>query len=204
MPMYKRPLLVLLFIAVLAGGSLLWNRLGSDQHPQEIQLTKTASDSKTSDDIGEDAAVTAAAHNITVYVSGEVNAPGLVELEADSRIGEAVEACGGFTALADKASVNLAQKAEDGMQINIQPRREETQTDGTASSPAHVNEDGIVHLNTAEKAELDTLPGIGPAMADRIIAYRRENGSFKSIEEIKNVKGIGEAKFAQMKDRLRL
>ncbi len=202
MPMYKRPLLVLLFIAALAGGCLLWNWSNNDSQTKEVILTETAAVS--SDDIGEDATATAAAHDITVYVSGEVNTPGLVELKAGSRIGEAVEACGGFTALADKSGVNLAQKAEDGMQINIQPRREETQTAGTASSSAPVNENSIIHLNTAAKEELDTLPGIGPAMADRIIAYRQENGSFKSIEEIKNVKGIGEAKFAQMKDRLRL
>lgn len=199
MPMYKRPLLVLLFIAAVASGVLLWD-LSAEDAPPETALSSSSFEVTSAALPPEYAAPSV----LTVYVSGEVNAPGLVEISSGSRIGDAVEACGGFTPLADRASVNLAQKAEDGMQINIAARQEQT-ADGTPAAPAASSaQGGFVNLNTATKEELDTLPGIGPAMASRIIEYRQANGGFKSIEDIKEVKGIGEAKFAKMKDRLRI
>lgn len=199
MPMYKRPLLVLLFIAAVASGVLLWD-LSAEDAPRETALSSSSFEVTSAALPPEDDKPSV----LTVYVSGEVNAPGLVEISPGSRIGDAVEACGGFTPLADRSGVNLAQKAEDGMQINVAARREQT-ADGTpAASAANSAQGGFVNLNTATKEELDTLPGIGPAMASRIIEYRQVNGSFKSIEDIKEVKGIGEAKFAKMKDRLRI
>ena len=200
MPMYKRPLLVLLFIAAVASGVLLWD-LSAEDAPQETTLSSSSFEVTSAALPPEDDKQPSV---LTVYVSGEVNAPGLVEISSGSRVGDAVEACGGFTPLADRAGVNLAQKAEDGMQINVAARREQT-ADGTPAAPAaNSAQGGFVNLNTATKEELDTLPGIGPAMASRIIEYRQANGSFKSIEDIKEVKGIGEAKFAKMKDRLRI
>lgn len=200
MPMYKRPLLVLLFIAAVASGVLLWD-LSAEDAPQETTLSSSSFEVTSAALPLEDDKQPSV---LTVYVSGEVNAPGLVEISSGSRVGDAVEACGGFTPLADSAGVNLAQKAEDGMQINVAARREQT-ADGTPAAPAaNSAQGGFVNLNTATKEELDTLPGIGPAMASRIIEYRQANGSFKSIEDIKEVKGIGEAKFAKMKDRLRI
>lgn len=198
MPMYKRPLLVLLFIAAVASGALLWD-LSAEDEPQEAALSSTSFE-VSSAALQQEEEPSA----LTVYVSGEVNAPGLVEISPGSRIGDAVEACGGFTSLADRAGINLAQKAEDGMQINIAARQEQTAGSTAGAPAANSSQGGFVNLNTATKEELDTLPGIGPAMASRIIEYRQANGSFKSIEDIKEVKGIGEAKFAKMKDRLRI
>lgn len=200
MPMYKRPLLVLLFIAAAASGALLWN-LSAEDAVQETALSSSSFEVSSAAEPEENSAPSV----LTVYVSGEVNAPGLVEISSGSRIGDAVKACGGFTPLADRSAINLAQKAEDGMQINITARQEQAAGSTAAAPAANSNQGGsIVNLNTATKEELDTLPGIGPAMASRIIEYRRANGSFKSIEDIKEVKGIGEAKFAKMKDRLRI
>ena len=198
MPMYKRPLLVLLFIAAAASGAFLWN-LSAQDVPQETALSSSSFEISAAAEPEENSAPSM----LTVYVSGEVNAPGLVEISSGSRIGDAVEACGGFTPLADRSAINLARKAEDGMQIHITARQE--QAAGIAAAPAaNSSQSSFVNLNTATKEELDTLPGIGPAMASRIIEYRQANGNFKSIEDIKEVKGIGEAKFAKMKDRLRI
>lgn len=200
MPMYKKPLLVLLFIAFMA----------------ILGIGYTYYDSSNSIDIAKDDNVSTTAtlenknsKDITVYVSGEVNAPGVITLKENSRIADAITACGDFTPSADKDSINLAQKLEDGMQIKVlalhlQNDVQNTAQENAPSKSKTINQSGTdkVNINTADEAELDTLPGIGSAMAKRIIEYRNSNGNFKSIEEIKNVKGIGEAKFSKMQDRL--
>jgi competence protein ComEA len=131
-----------------------------------------------------------------VYVSGAVVKPGVVKLPAGSRVQDAVGAVGGVTGDADFAKVNLAEKVKDGMHVHIPANN----PGGQASlSAAH---DGKVNINQADVNELDKLPGIGPAMAARIIEYREANGSFTAIEDLKKVKGIGEAKFKKLKDKI--
>ena len=118
---------------------------------------------------------------------------------------DAVNACGGLLPTADEKAVNLAQPLKDGVQLRIP----EKGAAGSNAGPAAANgasgaADGRVNINTADEKALDTLPGIGPAMARRILDYRQTNGSFQSIEELKKVKGIGEAKFAKLKDKVSL
>ena len=131
-----------------------------------------------------------------IYVTGAVNKPGLYALAGDQTVGQAVETAGGMAAYADTAAVNLAGKAADGMHIHIP-------YDWNGVPPAPVDE-GKVSLNQADEEKLMTLPGIGPAMADNIIAYRREHGAFTSIDELQKVKGIGPAKFQKLKDQVGL
>lgn len=131
-----------------------------------------------------------------IYVTGAVHRPGLYALAGEQTVGEAVETAGGMAAYADTAAVNLAERAADGMHVHIP-------YDWNGVPPAPIDE-GKVSLNQADAEKLMTLPGIGPAMADNIIAYRREHGAFTSIDELQKVKGIGPAKFQKLKDQVGL
>ena len=157
---------------------------------------------------------------IVVHVSGAVNKEGVFELEENSRISDAIDKAGGLKENADTKNLNLAFKLEDGMKIYIPMIGENTEenigmnaVDETSkyitSSGGVVqengesekkNETGKVNINTATQTELETLPGIGPSTSLKIIDYREENGKFQSIEEIKEVSGIGDAKYENIKD----
>ncbi len=146
---------------------------------------------------------------ITVFVNGAVANPGVYTLAPESRVEQAIEVAGGFTSAANTAVVNLAQPLADGVQVYI-PSQEEV----SGAPPAGVNQTntvlisasssgesgGLININTASLDELDSLPGIGPSTAQKIIDYRENNGPFATIEDIMNVAGIGESKFNQIKD----
>jgi competence protein ComEA len=113
-----------------------------------------------------------------VHVVGQVRNPGLYELPAGDRILDAVAAAGGFTAVADQADLNLAQVIEDGQQIVVAQ-----QGVAAASAPAG-GPGGTVDLNTADATALETLDGIGPALAQRILAYRTAHGGFRTVNDL--------------------
>lgn len=151
---------------------------------------------------------------IVVHVSGAVRNEGIVELKEKSRIADAIEMVGGVTEDAYMKDVNLATILEDGMKIYI-PTKEEVEKQGenindSVSKDRNLDiynngsntskKNNKVNINTASKEELDTLPGIGESTANKIINYRKENGKFKTIEEIKEVSGIGDSKFEDIKD----
>ena len=151
--------------------------------------------------------------SIAVYVCGAVNCPGVYELSASARVYQAVEAAGGFRDDADQEWVNQAQFLQDGGKIRIYTRLETDQMRQEGLEEGSVLPEGqdaqteqagesSVNLNTATREELMTLPGIGEAKADAVIAYREENGGFSSPEEIMNISGIKEAVFSQIKDRI--
>lgn len=137
----------------------------------------------------------AAPTSIKVYVSGAVVKPDVYTLPVGSIVKDAMLAAGGAAADADLDRINLAAPLSDGMQVYF-PRKGEA-APPAGSSPAAPA--GPININTATVEQLDTLPGIGPAIAQRIIDYRAANGPFKSIDEIKNVKGIGDAVFEKIK-----
>lgn len=173
-------------------------------------------------------------NKIYVYITGEVNIPGVVILSEGSRIVDAINAAGGTTVKANVSKVNLVYVLQDGMKVNIPndndlknnsdfeyitmssgdgindnylSKSDYSESDGNSSmGSSSGSESGaykgysIVNINTATQTELETLPGIGPSLALKIISYRKENGKFSSIEEIKNVSGIGDSKFEEMKN----
>ena len=175
---------------------------------------------------------TESSEKIYVYITGEVNSPGVVLLDNGSRIVDAIEAAGGVTDKANITKVNLVYILQDGMKINI-PNQNDlknnenfeyiTMSSGDEKNDANINNSAsnasseksssnkesafkisVVNINTATQTELETLPGIGPSLALKILNYRKENGKFSSIEDIKNVSGIGDAKFENIKNYIRV
>ena len=148
---------------------------------------------------------------ITIFISGEVKSPGVVELYSEDRLMDGVKKCGGVTDEADMNRINLAMKISDeghyiipkiGEEIeNVKDKETVNQTQNLNDNKSEQNkENNKININNASLIELDSLPGVGEVTAQKIIDYREENTKFKSIEEIKNVKGIGENKFNNLKD----
>lgn len=151
---------------------------------------------------------------ITVYVTGAVNKPGVVKIKDGARVIDAIEVCGGVLPTADTAKINMAQLVKDGAQVTVPEKNVVLmqQTQANSKAEAAKNNGGQVksssrseekiNINTADQAELDKLPGVGPATAAAIIEYRQKEGQFQSIEDLKKVSGIGESKFKKFADRI--
>ena len=145
---------------------------------------------------------------ISIYISGAVNSPGVVELKSNERLMEGVKLCDGLTDEADTNRINLAMKVKDEGHYIIPKEGEEIALNDSNENVENNNNDNNsgegeskkININSASKEELDSLPGVGEVTAQKIIDYREENKEFKSIDEIKNVKGIGENKFNDLKD----
>ena len=142
---------------------------------------------------------------IVVHVDGAVAAPGVYAVAEGARVNDAVAAAGGLRESADTSTVNLASVVSDGAKVHI-PTTEELQapvtSSGDAASAGGAAANGLVNINTATSAELQTLSGVGEATAAAIIEDRESNGPFSSAEDLMRVSGIGEKKFAKIKDRI--
>ena len=143
---------------------------------------------------------------IKVYVTGEVKRPGVIELNSGARIEDAIKIAGGITEFADLSKVNLAYCLEDEQKLyipNINEKHESeyiTIENGEDILETTNSKNSKVNINTSGIEELCTLSGVGEALAQRIIDYRTQNGKFKTIEDLKNVSGIGEKKFESLKE----
>lgn len=140
---------------------------------------------------------------IVIYVVGAVKKPGVYTLDEGKRVKDAIEIAGGALPEADLYPLNLAQKLQDEDKLYISLIGETPPTFENAIGLASVD-DAKINISKADSAELELLPGIGPATAQKIIDYRVKNGPFKNIEEIKNVSGIGDKKFEQIKDKIKV
>lgn len=147
--------------------------------------------------------------SVIVHITGEIKKEGIVEVKQGDRIVDVIERAGGVTKEADLSKVNLAYKVSDGQKIYIPSINEaeiETQEYITEEAGKDIiiegqkNSTKKVNINSATQTELETLSGIGPSTALKIINYRNENGKFKSIEDIKSVPGIGDSKFENIKE----
>ena len=157
---------------------------------------------------------------IVVHITGEVKKEGVIYLAKGARIIDAIKEAGGETKQADLSQVNLAYELKDGQKLYIPNKNEkiseyiidesgQNMGESTSSGESELNNNEEkynknikVNINSATLEELDNLPGIGPALANRIIEYREENGKFKNIEDIQNVKGIGESKYNDIKEKI--
>ena len=156
--------------------------------------------------------VTEDKEEIAVHITGEVKKQGIIYLEKGSRVADAIKKAGGETKDADLSQINLAYILQDGQKIYVPNKNDKisqyiTEKSGNNDTEENTTsnsnkEDKKVNINTANQSELDQLPGIGPSIAQKIIEYREENGNFKNIQELQNVKGIGNAKYEEIKDNV--
>ena len=218
----KKIIAIILIILVIIAYYYLYLKNSTEEiSNQDLEVNNTQESNQTNETEKE------TEETIVVHISGAVNIEGIVELEAGSRIANAIEKVGGVKENADMTDINLAYPLEDGMKIHI-PTKEETEanknnenmidesyvtsssggvsskedTNSTQGSSSTSTSNEKVNINTATQEELDTLPGIGPSIASKIIDYREQNGKFNSIEEIKEVSGIGDAKYEKIKDSI--
>jgi competence protein ComEA len=160
-------------------GAVLWVQ----GRPQPIDVLPTFTETQTEPT------------GIFVHVVGEVTKPGVYELRQGDRVVDAIESAGGITKSADLTSLNLARVLFDGEQIVVSDRS------AVASLSSGI---GLISINRATAADLDSLPGIGPVIASRIVSYRETNGPFTSISSLTEVSGIGEALMSKIKDLVTL
>lgn len=157
-----------------------------------------------------------------MHVTGAVKSEGIVKIKEEGRIADAVEAANGFSEDADISQINLAYKLEDGQKIYIPSINDEKVkedekvlekeyvTDEAGDdiiledeiSTVKTKKDEKININTAMENELKEIPGVGESTAKKIIEYRKSNGKFKEIEDIKNVSGIGDSKFENMREKI--
>ena len=209
MPMYKKVMGALGIILLLVAGISFYDY---QQSSQAVDLSTLSSNNK--DGVSE--------RQVAVYVTGEVAKPGVVYVPWEGRVGDAINQCGGLLPTADSSQVNMAAAVKDGMEIrvkakviskdgNIGSSANQSSVEGgvasraskTSSPEQGKNASGeMVNINTADVEGLKKLKGIGPAMAQRIIDYREANGSFQAPEDIMQVKGIGKAKYAKLKEQI--
>ncbi len=204
----KKQKIVVYIIAVIVAIGMIYfiynnNQVKNDDVEKDILVSNTSTKEEEKNE----------QEQIVVHVTGSVKSPGIVKLKDGSRIEDAIEAAGGLTENADISKVNLAYVLEDGIKIKIPSSSEEDIGDGDVlidgsgenvveeddSQSTNQNGKGI-NINKADETELQTLPGIGASLASRIVEYRKQNGKFANIEDIKNVSGIGDSKFSNIKD----
>ena len=138
---------------------------------------------------------------VVVDVAGEVERPGVYKLPAGARVEDALEEAGGPTRRADLSQINRAAKVEDGRQILV-PARARRGEAVASTGPAAA--DAVINLNTATLEQLDTLDGVGPATAQKILDYRDEHGGFGSVDELDQIPGIGEKRLAALREKVRV
>lgn len=144
---------------------------------------------------------------IKVHITGEVLKQGLIELDEGSRIADAINEAGNITEFADLSKVNLAYELSDGQKVYIPSIKDETEEYISESAGESVLEDedvkdGKININTADIDLLQTINGVGESLASKIIDYRKQNGKFESVEDLKNVSGIGDKKLEDIKDKV--
>jgi competence protein ComEA len=187
-PQAIRPILKIVIAVVLLTAGLVWlNR------PTPVSVPEVASPGiPISTNLNSPVPVQGI-DQIVVDVKGDVLTPGLVTLSAGARVADAIAAAGGISPNANVTSLNLAERLSDGQMVII---------GNSQSQPA--SSDPRINLNLATESELDSLPGVGPVMAGRIIAWRETNHKFHSIEELQEVPGIGPKVFANLKSLVRI
>ena len=139
---------------------------------------------------------------VIVYITGAVPRPGVYALPKNARVQDAISAAGGFLAEAEKSQINLAALLEDGAKLDIPFLEGALPILATPGPTVVAVTTELININIASLEELDTLPGIGPSLAQRIIDYREQNGPFISTEDIINVPGIGAGNYERFKDMI--
>lgn len=189
-PLSKKALITL--GALVAGVVFFINLLNGGGGPTAVVSQPTASD------------IQIEPGKIFVHLVGEVQQPGIYELDSGARVVDAIFAASGFTERAEQASVNLAREVSDGEQIVIFKVGESSLVGGGVVGSVAAGGASPINLNRASQLELETLPGVGPALAGRIIDWRLANGGFKKKEDLLSISGIGDKLFTGLKNLVAL
>ena len=186
-------IIIFLLIIVAVLGYTIWNFTKDNSNETEIDDLMINTNTENITNTLDTQATTAPSEKIIIYIIGCVETPGVYELDVDSRVSNAVDAAGGLLETADLTKINLAYKLEDGQKITIPSINDKTDegstyedfiTDSSENTISQTNstsvqKSSIVNINSATQTELETLPGIGPSIASKIISYRNENGKFR-------------------------
>ncbi|WP_373844576.1 helix-hairpin-helix domain-containing protein [Clostridium sp.] len=140
--------------------------------------------------------------NITVYINGEVKNPGVYKLEQDSRVEDLVKASGGFTNEANSYKLNLAKKLKDEDYVYVDKKLDNEHVQQQNGEQVKISENAKININTANKEELKTIPGVGDVTAQKIMDYREQNGGFSSVEDLKNIDRIGDKTLEKIRDKV--
>jgi competence protein ComEA len=204
----------LVVVAIAAG--FIWYRLGAADSgeasttrraPTTTAPTSGSAAAGSSTANGSSSGGTKKGERVTVHVAGAVAKPGVYDLDAAARVIDAIEAAGGGAPDADLNRLNLAAKIADGQRVLVQRVGEaapagSASPGGSGSVGGSADPSALVSLNSATQAELEALPGIGPSLAGAIITERERRGGFRSVNELRDVRGIGEKRFADLKDKV--
>lgn len=188
-------------LAIGSGAYLNWRPAAKEPVAFETMAFETGNLMPDSLPLADVSAVPTALPLVLVYISGAVMAPDVYALPADARVKDLVLAAGGLTEQADHSVLNLAAGLSDGQHVHV-PAHGEAATLPDAVGPTMAVAAGLIDINRASVVELAELPGIGEAIAERIVAYRADNGPFAAIEDVQNVKGIGPALYEKIQSSI--
>ncbi|GAA5421258.1 helix-hairpin-helix domain-containing protein [Tetragenococcus halophilus] len=141
---------------------------------------------------------------IIVDIKGEINKPGVYELEGDARVKEVILEAGGLTKQAEKKQLNLAEKLQDQQMIYIPNKEEAEEMEIDGDKEAEDNNEDMIDINAADINELQKISGVGPAKAQAIVDYREENGAFESVDELNEISGFGEKTVEKLRDSIKI
>lgn len=194
---YKQIIIISVLLVVIIAGIFIYLYQNHSTDYSFLEISESTVNSEVSNVLEE---------KIVIHIAGQVANPGIVELKDGARIVEAIEAAGGVTSDANLEKINLAYILEDGMKVYIPSIADEdennyvtTGSSGVSSNSSNATQTLKININTASVDDFSKIPGIGSSIASRIVEYRKENGKFSTVEDIKNVSGIGDAKFNNIK-----
>lgn len=198
-----RPLARVAAVICLLVAIMVWLNRPQAITPFDVQSTGVTVVEPSSDSAGSAIDVpratgTRTLATIVVDVEGHVRRPGLVTLPVDARVADAIAAAGGLTRKISPGSLNLAQKVTDGQLIVVTAGTTQTSSQSGGAGSAGLGS-ALININSASATDLDALPGVGPVMSSRIVAWRTENGGFTSVDDLQQVPGIGPKVFANLK-----
>lgn len=217
----KTKIIIIAILVVLLGAIIyyVYGRKTPENNQNAIIPYEDETIQSKENNISEDKSEENDTEKIIIYIAGAIKKEGVYELEEGSRISDAIEQAGGLKEEADITNINLAYKLEDGMKIRIPTQTENNEKDINKISEEYITKNSGLEtentiedtkkekeekldINKATQEELETLSGIGPSTANKIIQYRKDNGNFKNIEDLKNVNGIGESKYNEIKEKI--